>query len=475
MRGKTICTAALALAMMVGASGAKAAPAATATAGQQSFRDLYRELVETDTSVATGSCSALAQKVAARFNKAGFPESAITLYRDEDFPLDGGVVITVPGTSAKARPMLLLGHIDVVNANRLHWGRDPYKLIEQDGYFYGRGTADNKALDAIWIDTLLRFNAEGFKPKRTIKLALTCGEEADARVNGVEWLARHRPELLMAEFALNQGGGGETDGHGKVISQSIAIGEKAMRNFDLEFFSQGGHSSTPIPDNAIYKVAAALNRLSDLVFPMHFTETTQSYFAKVGAARGDDLGAAMVRLAANPADHAAEALVSTDRTYNAMLRTTCVATLVQGGYVVTALPQTAKATINCRIMPGETVETTRDALVRAIGDPQAIITPVGRVRPLATTTTLAPSILLPAEKLVARYFPGVKLVPAMMTIASDATYLGALGIPTYGVPGLYIDPDGNNIHGHKERMAVQSVMTGRDFLHDLVKTYASQD
>lgn len=473
--GMSVCATALALAMALGAQPAGAAAAKPAAADQQEFRELYRELVETDTSVASGDCSGLALQIAQRFRDAGFAERQITLFRDETSPLDGGLVVMLPGTTARARPMLLLGHLDVVNANRRHWGSDPFKLIEQDGYFYGRGTADMKALDAIWIDTLLRLHAEGFKPKRTIKLALTCGEESDARVNGVEWLTRHRPELLLAEFALNEGGGGETDGHGKVLAQSIAVGEKGMRNFDLEFFSPGGHSSLPIAENAIYKMADALQRLSKLTFPIHFNDTTRSYFAKVGAARGDELGAAMIRLASNPADRAAEALVSTDRIYNAMLRTTCVATLAQGGYVVNSLPQTAKATVNCRIVPGETAETTRDALVSAIGDPQVIITPVGHERPLAVPPPLAPNILKPAEKLVARYFPGVKLVPAMMTISTDAAYLGILGIPTYGTPGLLTDPDGNCVHGHKERLAVQSLFTGRAFLHDLVKAYAEQE
>lgn len=473
MWGRSLC--AVALAMALAAVPARAAPAKSANTGEQALRELYREMVETDTSVATGDCTALAGKIAARFRKAGFAENQITLFRDEAFPLDGGIVVTMPGSSATAKPMLLLGHLDVVNANSVHWGTDPYKLTQQGGYFYGRGTADMKALDAIWVDTLLRFAADGFKPKRTIKLALTCGEESEARINGVEWLVRRRPELLMAEFALNEGGGGETDGHGKVLTQSIAVGEKAMRNFDLEAFSAGGHSSIPIPDNAIYKIAAALQRLSTLRFPAHFNETTRRYFAKVGAARGDAVGAAMVRLAADPADAEADRIVSEDRTLNAMLRTTCVATLIQGGYVVNALPQTAKATINCRILPGEDTETTRDALVAAIGDPQMVITPVGRMRTQATTPSLAPNIMGPAEKLVARHYPGVAFVPAMMTMMTDATYLGALGIPTYGVPGLYTDPDGNNAHGHRERMAVQSLFTAREFLHDLVKVYAEQN
>lgn len=471
---RTAWGAALALTFALAPGGALAAQAAP-DAGQQTFRELYRELVETDTSVATGSCTELAQKVAARFRAAGFGEDQITLFRDPELPLDGGIVVTVPGRSGRAKPMLLLGHIDVVNASARLWKSAPFKLTERDGYLYGRGVADMKALDSIWIDTLLRFRASGHKPKRTIRLALTCGEETGARMNGVEWLARNRPELLAAEFALNEGGGGMTDRTGKLVSQSIVIGEKANRNFDLEAFSNGGHSSTPTDDNAIYKLADALAKVRALRFPIRFNATTLNYFSGVGARRGDALGAAMVRLAANPDDADAEKTVSADRTLNAMLRTTCTATLVQGGTVLNALPQTAKGSVNCRIIPGENAETTRDALIKAIADPGIIMSLVGRVRPMATTPPLTASIVRPAEQLVARYYPGVPLVPGMMTGATDATYLGLLGIPTYGVPGLYTDPDGNNVHSHDERIAVQSVLTARDFLHDLVKAYAAQE
>ncbi len=474
MKHTTIWSAALGLALVLASSHALAAEAGP-TAGQRAFREIFRELVETDTSVATGSCTALAEKVSARFRAAGFGEDQITQFRDDALPLDGGVVITVPGTSAKAKPMLLLGHLDVVNARRSDWTRDPYQFIEEDGYFYGRGTSDMKVLDAIWIDTLLRFRAEGFRPKRTIRLALTCGEESGARMNGVQWLAQHRPELLAAEFALNEGGGGTTDGHGKVLSQAMQIGEKGNRNFELEATNPGGHSSMPVDDNAIYELSDAIQRVRAFRFPVHFNDTTRAYFAKVGAARGDALGAAMARLAADPADKTAEAEVAGDRTLNAMVRTTCVATMLEGGHAANALPQRAKANINCRIVPGEDADTTRAALVKAIGDPGVSASLVGRVRPLAVPPPLDPRIMGHAEKLLTSYYPGVPLVPAMMTGATDATYLGPLGIPTYGVPGPLSDPDGNGLHGLNERHAVQSAYVARDFLHDLVKDYAAQE
>jgi acetylornithine deacetylase/succinyl-diaminopimelate desuccinylase-like protein len=260
----------------------------------------------------------------------------------------------------------------VVNARREDWVRDPFKFIEEDGYFYGRGVADMKALASIWIDTLIRYKTESYRPKRTIKLALTCGEESGARMNGVQWLAENRPALIAAGFALNEGGGGDTDGHGKLVSQSMQIGEKSNRSFELEATNPGGHSSIPVDDNAIYELSDALVRVRGHKFPVRFNDTTRTFFAKAGAARSDALGAAMVQLAANPQDKAAEAIVSTDRALNSMLRTTCVATMLEGGHASNALPQRAKAIINCRIVPGEDADTTRAALVGAIGDAKAV-------------------------------------------------------------------------------------------------------
>lgn len=471
MRGKSICGMALAAAMATMAQGAQAAP----DTGRAAFRELFRDMIETDTSAGSGDCSTLVQKIAARFRKAGFAENQITQFRDEAYQLDGGVVINVPGTSAKTKPMLLLGHLDVANANPRHWKTDPFKLIEEDGNFYARGVADMKALDAIWIDTLLRLRTEGFTPKRTIKLALTCGHETSARTNGTEWLARHRPELIDAEFALTEGGGGMTDGHGKVASQVIAIGEMTMANFDVETFSDGGPSSIPNYDNAISRMMDALQKVRAYKFPVHLNVTTRRYFAQTGIARGDAMGAAMVRLANDPSDSDAEALVSTDLVYNALLRTTCLTTLIQGGYVVTAIPQTAKATINCYIVPGETAEETRNALYSAIGNPKVIMTRVGRAAPTPLPPVHEQHVVRPAEKLIAAHYPGIALVPSISLLATDGAYLASLGIPSYGVPGLYTDPDGNEAHGHSERMAVQSIMTARDFLYDLVKVYAAQE
>lgn len=439
---------------------------------QVAFRDLYRQLVETDTSVATGSCTTAAALAAAHLRSAGFTDGELTPFAVPEFPLDGGLVAVLPGGDARAKPILLLGHLDVVNARREDWQRDPFRFIEEDGNFYGRGTADMKAMVATWVDTLVRLRSSGYRPRRTIKLALTCGEESGARFNGAEWLAKNRPALIAAEFAVNEGGGGEADVQGRVVVQTMQVGEKANRSFELEATNPGGHSSVPVSENAIYDLSRALLKVADHRFPIRFNDTTRTFFARSGVQRGDTVGAAMVRLARDPADRVAESSVSADRSYNSMLRTTCVATLLEGGHAVNALPQRAKATINCRVVPGEDADTTKAALVRAIGNPAIKVTLVGRIRPVAVVPPLTPKVMAPAERLVARYFPGVPLIPAMSPGATDATYLSLAGIATYGVPGTWGDPAGSGAHGLNEHLPVRSVMVGRDFLYDLVKAYA---
>jgi len=442
---------------------------------QVTFLALYKELVETNTTVSAGSCTLAAERIAAHLKAAGYTDKDITLFSVPDHPKEGGLVAILPGTSSTAKPMLLLGHLDVVEAKRQDWTRDPFTLIEENGYFYGRGTSDMKAMDATWIDAFIRFKQSGYQPKRTIKLALTCGEETTYAFNGAQWLAQNRPQLISAAFALNEGGGGRTDGHGKLETESIQVGEKAVQNYRLETVNAGGHSSIPIRDNAIYELSEALLKVRNYEFPVKFSDTTKVFFAKAGAARGDELGHAMVALSQNPNDAAAEAIVSRDRSYHSMLRTTCVATLLEGGHANNALPQRAAANVNCRIFPGETVQGTQAALVAAIADPGVKVTLVPPVRPVAVPPPLDPKIIGPAEKLVAQYFPGVPLIPSMSTGATDGIFLEAIGIPVYGVPGGWGDPDGNGVHGLNERRSVRSLFVGRDFLTDLVKAYADSD
>jgi acetylornithine deacetylase/succinyl-diaminopimelate desuccinylase-like protein len=439
------------------------------------FLALYKELVETNTTLSAGSCTLAAERMAAHLKAAGYTDTDITLFSVPEHPKEGGLVAILNGTSKTGKPILLLGHLDVVEAKREDWTRDPFTLIEENGYFYARGSSDMKAMDATWVDALMRFKQSGYHPRRTIKLALTCGEETTYAFNGADWLAKNRPELISAAFALNEGGGGRTDGHGKLVVESIQVGEKAVQNYRLETINAGGHSSIPIRDNAIYELADALAKVRDYEFPLKFSATTRAFFAKAGAARGDELGHAMVALSQNPDDAAAEAIVSKDRSYHSMLRTTCVATLVEGGHANNALPQRAAANINCRIFPGETAEGTQTALETVIGDSGVTVTLVPPVRPTAVPPPLDAAIIGPAEKLVARYFPGVPLVPTMSTGATDGIFLEAIGIPVYGAPGGWGDPDGNGVHGLNERRSIRSVFVGRDFLTDLVKLYADSN
>lgn len=441
---------------------------------QVEFRALYKELVETNTTVSTGSCTLAAERMAARLKAAGIPDSQITLFAVPEHPRDGSLVVVYPGTSKKLKPMLLLAHIDVVEAKREDWTRDPFTLIEEDGYFYARGSADDKSQAAIWTDTLVRFAKEGYKPKRTVKLALTCGEETSGAFNGAEWLANNKRELIDAEFALNEGGGGRSDGKGNLLVQSIQVGEKAYQDFTLTVTNPGGHSSQPIRENAIYAMADAVGKVRDYEFPLEFNDTTRAFFTKAGPMRKNETGQAMVALAANPADAAAEAVVNKDKMLHSMLRTTCVATLIDGGHALNALPQAVTANVNCRMFPGRTADETQAALEKAIGNPAIKVEQRIKTKPIAKVPPLDPKVVGPMEQLSAKHFPGIPVIPTMSTGATDAVYLGAVGIPTYGVPGVWGDPDGNGTHGLNERMEVRSLYAGRDYLFELVKLLSSK-
>ena len=442
---------------------------------QAAFRALYKELVETNTTLSSGSCTLAAERLAARMKAAGYAEKDLTVFSTPEKPKEGGLVAILPGTSRKAKPILLLGHLDVVEANRADWTRDPFTLIEEGGYFYARGASDDKAQSAIWTDTLIRFRQEGFKPKRTIKLALTCGEETTTAFNGAGWLAKNRRELIDAEYALNEGGGGLVGPDGTRSVLSMQVGEKTVANFRLETTNPGGHSSMPRPDNAIYSLATALNRVGRYEFPVQFSDTTRSFFSRLAPTLPPKMSGAVTALLANQEDKAADALVSMDPTLHSTLRTTCVATMLDGGHAMNALPQRARAIVNCRIFPGNTPQSVQATLANAISDPQVAISQIIEDRPLASPPPLSPKIFGPAEKLAAEMFPGVPILPTMSTGATDGIFLGAIGIPTYGVPGIFYDADGGGIHGLNERIRVKSLYDGRDYLFRLVKIYANQN
>ncbi|WP_426167101.1 M20/M25/M40 family metallo-hydrolase [Sandarakinorhabdus sp. DWP1-3-1] len=463
---------ALLLAAALVAPAVTAAQPTTLRPDQQAFRELYKELVETDTTLSAGSCTLAAERLAARLKAAGYKDGDITLFAEAAHPKEGGMVVVVLGSDKKAKPILLLGHLDVVEAKRADWTRDPFVMVEEDGYYYGRGTFDDKSQAAIWTDTLIRYKTAGKTPRRTLKLALTCGEETTNAFNGADWLAKNRPELIAAEFAINEGGGGQYDKAGKPLALGVQVGEKTVQNFQLQATNRGGHSSVPRPDNAITDLSRAIVAVNTHEFPVQFNDTTRSFFTLIAKATPPQVGEAITTLLANPADAAANAIVSQDPTFHSTLRTTCVTTLVDAGHANNALAQRATANVNCRMFPGTDPEKTRADLAAAIGNPGVTITLTPPIRPVAVSPPLNPAVIGPMKTLAAKHFPGVPMGVTMSTGATDAIFLSPIGIPTYGAPGLFIDPDGNGMHGLNERIRINSLMQGRDYLDDLVHTLA---
>ena len=463
--------------MMLGGCAAALAWLPLAAAGEemtpdrQAFFGLYKELVETNTSLSVGSCTQAAAQIAARLKAAGYADADITRFSVPDHPREGGIVAVLQGSDKRVKPMLLLGHLDVVEAKRADWVRDPFTLVDEGDYYYARGSVDDKAMAAIWADAMVRFKTSGYKPKRTIKLALTCGEETTFAFNGAEWLAKNKPDLIAAEFALNEGGGGRLDEQGHRQLLAVQVGEKAAQNYTFEATNPGGHSSQPTPANAIYELAAALEAVRGYEFPVKFTDTPRAFFAASVAAVPAPVGDDIKRLLAAQTDKAADALVSRDKAMHSTLRTTCVATLISAGHAENALPQRATANVNCRIFPGETVEETLATLQRLAG-PKVRVTANQPVRPTAIPPSLDPKILGPMRAVAAKHFPGLPILPLMSTGATDGIFLEAIGIPVYGAPGTFLDTDFNGVHGLNERIRKASLYDARDYLYDLVKAYA---
>ena len=448
---------------------------------EAAFSATYKELVETNTTLSSGSCTLAAQRMGAHLRAAGFTDDQITYYATPEHPKEGGLVAVLPGTSKTEKPILLLAHIDVVEAKRADWTRDPFTLVEEGGFYWARGTFDDKAMASVWVDTLARLKSGQVKLRRTVKLALTCGEETSGAFNGASWLATNKRDLIDAEFAINEGGGGRTSGKGLVegghlVAQSVQVGEKASQDYRVETRNPGGHSSIPVRDNAIYQLSDALLRLRNYEFPAELNDTTRAFFAKAGAVYGGPAGQAMQTVATAAPDSdafkQAVAMLDHDRTFHSTLRTTCVATMLDGGHATNALPQRAGAIVNCRIFPGHSFEEIRAQLSKVFDDPGVTVTTNDPNHPLAKAPPMDPKVIGPIETLTAKYFPGVPLVPTMSTGATDGIYLEAVGIPTYGAPGIWANPDLNGIHGLNEHLEVASLLKGRQFLYDLVLAYA---
>jgi acetylornithine deacetylase/succinyl-diaminopimelate desuccinylase-like protein len=452
---------ALALAVVLGTPDA----ARALTPQQQLAFDIYKELVEINSVTQTGDTGRAADAMAARLLTGGFDSADVQVFKPA--PRKGNLVVRLHGTGAR-KPMLLLAHIDVVEARREDWTYDPFKLTEKDGWFYGRGTGDDKFMAAAFVTTLIRYKQEGYKPDRDIILALETDEEIlDGNGVGIQWLLANHRDLIDAEFALNEGGGVGLK-RGKPIRNSIQTSEKVSFTYQLAVANKGGHSSVPSPDNAIYHLAEGLARLGKFAFPINLNATTRQSFERAAELETRET-AADIRsvLSANP-DAAALERLSANPGYNAQLRTTCVATTLEGGHAYNALPQMARATVNCRILPGERVEDVTATLTRVLADEKIALTPIGQPL-LSAPSVIDEGILSAIEKTSAEFWPGTPVVPVMSTGATDGAYLRNAGIPTFGHSGLAGDVDDVRAHGKDERVAVKSFYEGGEYLYKLVK------
>jgi acetylornithine deacetylase/succinyl-diaminopimelate desuccinylase-like protein len=443
--------------------------AAVPPAGDEARRlthDIYQQLIGINTTESSGSCTAAAVAMAARLKAAGFPDEDVQVLIPADAPRKGNLVARLHGTTGE-KPILLLAHLDVVEASRDDWSLDPFVLTEKDGYYYGRGTSDDKAMAAIWIANLIRYRQEGWKPKRDLIVALTADEET-GKANGAAWLVTNHRPLVDAEFALNEGGGGRLK-DGRHLYNGIGASEKVYVSFALTARNKGGHSSVPRKDNAIYELADALGRLEQFAFPVELNDVTRTYFDRMSSIEEGATALDMKAVAAG--DASAAKRLSELPVYNALLRTTCVATRLEGGHADNALPQLARATVNCRVLPADSPDDVRASIVKVVNDPGIEVTWIDKAKPSAPSVLLT-AVMKPVEE-VTREFWGVPVIPTMATGASDSLYLRNAGIPSYGVSGLFSEVGDSRAHGRDERVAVASFYDSLQFLYTLVKRMAS--
>jgi acetylornithine deacetylase/succinyl-diaminopimelate desuccinylase-like protein len=430
-------------------------------------RSIYEEFIDIQSGFSTGSTTPVAEAAARWLKAAGFPDSDIFI--GGAIPKKANLVVRYHGTGAR-KPILLLAHTDVVEAKREDWSMDPFQFIERDGFFYGRGTADDKAQAAVWIANLIRYKREGFKPDRDIIVALTADEEGGGPYNGVDWLIKNHRDLIDAEFALNEGGWGEETG-GKKISNDIQVSEKYVLTFRFEVRNKGGHSSLPVADNAIYHLAAALDRLSKFGFPLKTNEVTAAYFKQMATINKEPLKTDLEKVAQGSED-AMRRIAQASVAWNATLRTTCVATQLEGGHAINALPQLAAATVNCRVLPEDSIDYVKSTLEKVIADDQVKLSIVGEVSK-GPASPMRPDIMKAVGRLTDTMWPGVPSIPMMVMGATDGRSLRVAGIPTYGIQGFFMDTSDMRMHGRDERMNVQAFYEGQQFLYELVKTLAT--
>lgn len=459
----------------VTASASAPAPVRTLTPRQQLARDVYEQLVEINTADSVGSTTVAAEAMAARFRAAGFPAGDVQVLVPADRPDKGNLVVRYRGRGSTQKPILLLAHIDVVAAKQSEWPRDPFTLHEENGYFLGRGTSDDKAMAAMFVANLLQWKSEGWVPDRDLVLALTADEEGGP-ANGVQYLIDNHRALIDAAYAINEGGGGTLSGD-RPLFHSVQAAEKVYVDFTLTATNTGGHSSVPRPDNAIYSLAAALGKLSRFTFPVALNPVSRSFFAQTALVEPRaEFAAAMRAVVKNPRNASAVATLSKDARYSSMLRTTCVATRLFGGHANNALPQTATANVNCRIVPTSSAEEVLATLTRVIGDTGV------KVERRATEITerfgtaptpVEPQLLAATTALTKKMWGNIPVIPTMGTGATDGRLLRAAGIPTYGVSGIFSVPGETNSHGRDEKLRVKSFYEGLDFLDQLVRQVAT--
>jgi acetylornithine deacetylase/succinyl-diaminopimelate desuccinylase-like protein len=429
--------------------------------------EIYKEMIESKSGFSTGSTTPIAESVAARLKAAGFPASDI--YVGGPAAHKFNVVVRYHGTGSR-KPILLLAHTDVVEAKREDWTVDPFVFLEKDGYYYGRGTTDDKAQAAVWVANLIRYKREGFQPDRDLIVALTADEEGGGPFNGVDWLLKNKRDLIDAAYCLNEGGRGESDG-GKRIANDMGLAEKTYADFRLEVRNKGGHSSRPVPDNAIYHLAGALYRLSSFAFPFQLSDVTRAYFQQMAKIEKGTLAQDYVKVSEGSED-AMRRVAAASPGMNSMLRTTCVATELEGGHAPNALPQLAAANVNCRIFPDDSVENVLATLKKVVADDHVAVT-VKVDEGKAPPSPMDPEIMKAFNQITDTMWPGVVTVPTMAVGASDGRYLREAGIPTYGIQGFFTDRNDVRAHGRDERMPVKSFYEGQTFLYELVKKLSS--
>jgi acetylornithine deacetylase/succinyl-diaminopimelate desuccinylase-like protein len=448
-------------------------------ATRQMSHDIFKDLIEINTTDSVGSVTSAAEAMAKRLRDAGFPESDVQVLGPNDRKKN--MVARLRGTG-KHKPVLLIGHLDVVEARREDWTTDPFKFVEQEGFYYGRGTQDMKGGDAIMVTTLIRMKKEGYKPDRDIILALTADEEG-GKSNGVDWLLKNHRDLIDAEFVLNHDGGGITSENGKPVMMDVDATEKLYADYQLMVINPGGHSSLPVPDNAIYHLANGLVRLEHYEFPIDLNSVTRAYYQAMSKVEKGQRAEDMKAILKDPPDQAAVDRLSKDAIDHSKMRTTCVATRLEAGHANNALPQMAKANVNCRIAPGHSSEDIRMKLVEILADPKISVKYVGAIGGVTehglSTQSYAPpplrqDVFQPLQKVVSEMWPGLPVIPTMSTGASDGVYTNAAGLPTYSVSGLAIDRNDQRAHGKDERIGVESFYKGVDFYYRYLKAVTQQ-